>query len=138
VCIDASEFHERDRFIRRFVAEVSRLKYLWHTLLAHGHNDVLTGIAFDGTGRFGSQLLVAGRRGDQTVLFSIDCRGRLKTVTDSAPPMRYGAPPRASSRPKNSSSSCIQFCQKGRVASPSRAIPRAMRTLRGPSTQNEY
>ena len=47
--------------------------------------DDLTGITFDTTGRFGNQLLVAGRRGDRTVLFSIDCRGRLRTVTDRAP-----------------------------------------------------
>ena len=52
--------------------------------------DLLTGIAFDGTGRFGNQLLVAGRRGDRTVLFSIDCRGRLKTLTDDAPLMEGG------------------------------------------------
>lgn len=52
--------------------------------------DLLTGIAFDGTGRFGNQLLVAGRRGNSTVLFSIDCRGRLRTLTETAPPMEGG------------------------------------------------
>lgn len=52
--------------------------------------DVLTGVAFDGTGRFGHQLLVAGRRGDRTVVFSIDCQGRLRTLTDSAPLMEGG------------------------------------------------
>lgn len=52
--------------------------------------DLLTGIAFDATGRFGNQLLVAGRRGNRTVLFSIDCRGRLRTLTDSAPPIEGG------------------------------------------------
>jgi hypothetical protein len=52
--------------------------------------DRLTGIAFDATGRFGNQLLVAGRRGDRTVLFSVDCRGRLRTLTESAPPMAGG------------------------------------------------
>lgn len=52
--------------------------------------DVLTGIAFDATGRFGNQLLVAGRRGRNTVLFSIDCRGRLKTLTERAPLMQGG------------------------------------------------
>ena len=52
--------------------------------------DLLTGIAFDGTGRFGYQLLVAGRRGTRTVLFSIDCRGRLKTLTDAAPLIEGG------------------------------------------------
>jgi hypothetical protein len=52
--------------------------------------DRLTGIAFDATGRFGNQLLVAGRKGDRTVLFSIDCRGRLRTLTESAPPMAGG------------------------------------------------
>jgi hypothetical protein len=52
--------------------------------------DLLTGIAFDATGRFGNQLLVAGRRGDRTVLFSIDCRGRLRTVTEDAPLIEGG------------------------------------------------
>ena len=52
--------------------------------------ELLTGIAFDGTGRFGNQLLVAGRKNNRTVLFSIDCRGRLKTLTDSAPLMEGG------------------------------------------------
>ena len=52
--------------------------------------DMLTGIAFDATGRFGYQLLVAGRRGTRTVLFSIDCRGRLKTLTENAPLMEGG------------------------------------------------
>lgn len=52
--------------------------------------DLLTGIAFDGTGRFGNQLLVAGRRGNRTVLFSIDCRGRLRTLTENAPLIEGG------------------------------------------------
>jgi hypothetical protein len=52
--------------------------------------ELLTGIAFDATGRFGNQLLVAGRRNNRTVLFSIDCRGRLRTLTDSAPRMEGG------------------------------------------------
>jgi hypothetical protein len=52
--------------------------------------DLLTGIAFDGTGRFGNQLLVAGRRGTRTTLFSIDCQGRLKTLTENAPLLEGG------------------------------------------------
>ncbi len=52
--------------------------------------DALTGITFDATGRFGNQLLVTGRRAEATVLFSIDCRGRLKTLTESAPRMEGG------------------------------------------------
>ena len=52
--------------------------------------DRFTGIAFDGTGRFGNQLLVAGRKASRTVVFSIDCRGRLKTLTESAPAMEGG------------------------------------------------
>ena len=52
--------------------------------------DLLTGIAFDATGRFGYQLLVAGRRSDRTALFSIDCRGRLTTLTESAPLVEGG------------------------------------------------
>lgn len=52
--------------------------------------DALTGIAFDIEGRFGNQLLVAGRKANRTVLFSIDCRGRLKTLTETAPLMEGG------------------------------------------------
>jgi hypothetical protein len=52
--------------------------------------DLLTGIAFDATGRFGNNLLVTGRRSDRTVLFSIDCRGRLRTLTESAPLLEGG------------------------------------------------
>jgi hypothetical protein len=52
--------------------------------------DALTGIAFDLEGRFGNQLLVAGRKANRTVLFSIDCRGRLKTLTETAPLMEGG------------------------------------------------
>jgi len=54
------------------------------------HADALTGIAFDTTGRFGHELLVAGRRRGRTVLFSVDCRGRVTTLTDSAPPIEGG------------------------------------------------
>lgn len=52
--------------------------------------DLLTGIAFDATGRFGNQLLVAARRANRTVLFGIDCRGRLRTITDNAPLVEGG------------------------------------------------
>ena len=58
--------------------------------------DLLTGIAFDATGRFGNQLLVAGRRGNRTVLFSIDCRGRLQDPDRERPADRGrhgGRPP---------------------------------------------
>ncbi|MDQ2826035.1 MAG: hypothetical protein M3Y04_03570 [Actinomycetota bacterium] len=52
--------------------------------------ETLTGITFDTTGRFGNRLLVAGRRQNRTVLFSVDCRGRVTTLTDSAPPIEGG------------------------------------------------
>ena len=52
--------------------------------------ELLTGITFDATGRFGYQLLVTGRRNNRTVVFSIDCRGRLRTLTESAPLLEGG------------------------------------------------
>ncbi|HEX3622876.1 MAG TPA: hypothetical protein VHT97_11220 [Acidimicrobiales bacterium] len=52
--------------------------------------ETLTGIAFDTTGRFGNKLLVAGRKDNKTVLFAIDCRGRVVTLTDSAPVIEGG------------------------------------------------
>jgi hypothetical protein len=52
--------------------------------------EALYGIAFDTTGRFGNRLLVAGRGQDRTVLFSIDCRGRVTTLTTDAPALEGG------------------------------------------------
>jgi len=52
--------------------------------------EALTGIAFDTTGRFGNKLLVAGRRQNRTTLFSVDCRGRVTVLTDSAPAIGGG------------------------------------------------
>jgi hypothetical protein len=52
--------------------------------------DSLNGIAFDTTGRFGNKLLVAGHRDGKTVLFAVDCRGKIVTLTDSAPPIEGG------------------------------------------------
>jgi len=52
--------------------------------------DAVGGIAFDTTGRFGNKLLVAGRRGDHAAVLSVDCRGRVATLTDRAPSMEGG------------------------------------------------
>jgi hypothetical protein len=50
----------------------------------------LTGIAFDGTGRFGHRLLVtAGWRGRATV-FGIGCDGQWSVVADNGPPVEGG------------------------------------------------
>ena len=49
-----------------------------------------SGIAFDGTGRFGHRLLVvAGFRG-RTTVFAIGCDGQSSMVTAGAPPMEGG------------------------------------------------
>lgn len=56
----------------------------------------LTGITFDTTGRFANKLLATGRRAGRTVVFAIDCRGRVATLTDAAPVIEGGmavAPP---------------------------------------------
>jgi hypothetical protein len=52
--------------------------------------DMLDGIAFDTTGRFGDSLIVAGEREGATTVVTIDCRGRVTTVTDTAPPFEGG------------------------------------------------
>jgi hypothetical protein len=49
-----------------------------------------SGIAFDGTGRFGHRLLVTAEHGGRTAVFGIGCDGRLATVADGAPPMEGG------------------------------------------------
>ena len=48
------------------------------------------GIAFDTTGRFGHRLLVTATTGTQTTVFSIDCRGRARVLTTTAPKVEGG------------------------------------------------
>ncbi|TMK42642.1 MAG: hypothetical protein E6G56_00900 [Actinobacteria bacterium] len=48
------------------------------------------GIAFDTTGRFGRRLLVTAAKGSKTSVLAIDCRGRGRTVTSSAPRLEGG------------------------------------------------
>jgi hypothetical protein len=50
----------------------------------------LSGIAFDGTGRFGHRLLVTDRLGDRTTVFGLGCDGRLSTVAAGAPVVEGG------------------------------------------------
>ena len=51
----------------------------------------LNGIAFDTVGRFGGRLLVVGlTAGGQGVLATVDCRGRTRTLTRTAPHMEGG------------------------------------------------
>jgi hypothetical protein len=51
---------------------------------------LLNGIAFDTTGRFGHRLLVTRAGAGRTTLFAIDCRGRARSVTTSAPVLEGG------------------------------------------------
>jgi hypothetical protein len=51
---------------------------------------LLNGIAFDTTGRFGHRLLVTRTDAGRTTLFAIDCRGRARTVTTTAPVLEGG------------------------------------------------
>jgi hypothetical protein len=50
----------------------------------------LSGITFDRVGTFGHRLLVTGTANKQTTLFAIDCRGRVKTLTDHGPLVEGG------------------------------------------------
>jgi hypothetical protein len=50
----------------------------------------LSGIAFDGTGRFGHRLLVTAGSGGRTTVFGIGCDGRLSTVATGAPVVEGG------------------------------------------------
>jgi hypothetical protein len=48
------------------------------------------GIAFDDTGRFGHRLLVTATSGSKTTVYAIDCRGKVVTVTQTAPKVEGG------------------------------------------------
>jgi hypothetical protein len=50
----------------------------------------LSAIAFDRVGGFGHRLLVTGTAQDLTTLYAIDCRGRVKTLTDHGPLVEGG------------------------------------------------
>jgi hypothetical protein len=50
----------------------------------------LSGIAFDGTGRFGYRLLVTAEAHGQTTVYGIGCDGRVARVAAGAPPMEGG------------------------------------------------
>lgn len=52
--------------------------------------DSLSGIAFDGVGRFGGRLLVTGPSRGATVLVAIDCRGGIEHITDRGPTLEGG------------------------------------------------
>jgi hypothetical protein len=51
---------------------------------------LLDGIAFDATGGFGHRLLVTAADGGHTTLLAIDCRGRVRTITRTAPTVEGG------------------------------------------------
>ena len=50
----------------------------------------LSGIAFDGTGRFGHRVLVTARSGGRTTVFGIGCDGRVSTVATGLPSVEGG------------------------------------------------
>jgi hypothetical protein len=56
--------------------------------LPPGHSP--SGIAFDGTGRFGHRLLVTAVHQGRTSVYAIGCDGRVATVAAGAPPMEGG------------------------------------------------
>jgi hypothetical protein len=51
---------------------------------------LLSGIAFDATGRFGHRLLVTAVKSGRTTVFAVDCRGRASTITRAAPVVEGG------------------------------------------------
>jgi hypothetical protein len=52
--------------------------------------DALAGIAFDTAGHFDGLLLVTASQGGHGALFTVDCRGQVNTLADSAPRMEGG------------------------------------------------
>jgi hypothetical protein len=67
---------DRRQRVRRFAALPSR--------------GLENGIAFDLTGRFGHRLLVTGVIAGATTVYAIDCHGRVRVVTTSAPRVEGG------------------------------------------------
>jgi hypothetical protein len=61
-----------------------------HTFADVDGVDSLNGIAFDTTGRFGHRLLVTRTNNGVTAVLAIDCRGRVRTITATAPAMEGG------------------------------------------------
>jgi hypothetical protein len=55
-----------------------------------GASGLEDGITFDRTGRFARRLLVTVNAGAKTSIVSIDCHGRVRTVTGSAPRLEGG------------------------------------------------
>jgi hypothetical protein len=51
---------------------------------------LLNGIAFDTTGRFDHRLLVTATKSGRTTVFALDCRGRARALTRTAPPLEGG------------------------------------------------
>jgi hypothetical protein len=51
---------------------------------------LIDGITFDGTGGFGHRLLVTINHGSTTTVNAIDCRGRVATITATAPRVEGG------------------------------------------------
>jgi hypothetical protein len=55
-----------------------------------GGRTLENGIAFDDSGRFGHRLLVTATSGSKTTVYAIDCRGKVATVTQTAPKVEGG------------------------------------------------
>jgi hypothetical protein len=51
---------------------------------------LLNGITFDATGRFRNRLLVTATKDDKTTVVAVDCRRRVRTLTQSAPALEGG------------------------------------------------
>src|SRR5207253_518633 len=51
---------------------------------------LINGIAFDTTGHFAHRLLLTVNAGRRTAVLAVDCGGRVKTVTGSAPRVEGG------------------------------------------------
>ena len=52
--------------------------------------DALGGITFDTTGRFSQRLVVTGTKQGKAMVFTVDCNGKVRSVTDSAPVVEGG------------------------------------------------
>jgi hypothetical protein len=61
-----------------------------HTFASLPGRGLENGTALDTTGRFGYRLLVTATAGSRTIVYALDCRGSVSTITASAPKVEGG------------------------------------------------
>ena len=84
-------FHRDDVFALDYPAGIVRInRFGAASSFASPPSPFLSGITFDRAGTFGHRLLATGTANGQSTVYAIDCRGRVKTLTDDGPVVEGG------------------------------------------------